>query len=154
MTSYGFRVYGDAKPQGSHIPGVSKSGKAFLREQAGDGLTRWRKQIVLAAFEARGLDEEGNEVPGVTPVPTIGKERPCRVQINFLTSRPASTKRKFPSVQPDLDKMVRAVLDSLQQAGVFVNDGQVVSIQATKAYSTDDSANNAPGAWIVISEIA
>jgi crossover junction endodeoxyribonuclease RusA len=40
----------------------------------------------------------------------------------------------WPSVAPDIDKLVRAALDALTGV-VFVDDGQVVELIATKAYA-------------------
>lgn len=141
MTSFGFRVYGIPKPQGSKIPGVSSKGKAFVREQAGEPLKEWRRDVKDAAIIARGGMD--------TLTGTI------RLAINFLVPRPASVpekKRPYPIVAPDLDKMIRGVGDALKQAGVYKDDAQVCVIQATKTYA-NDTADGSPGAWIVISEV-
>jgi crossover junction endodeoxyribonuclease RusA len=47
-------------------------------------------------------------------------------------------------VRPDLDKLVRAVLDALSEAGVWRDDAQVVSVVARKAYGS------APGLTVEI----
>lgn len=154
MTSYGFRVFGNAASQGSKIPGMNrKTGKMFVRDQAGKGLTDWRQDIIRAALTARGCDPDtGEMIPGTEPVKTITGA--CSVQIQFLVPRPASisvAKRKHPSVKPDLDKMVRAVLDALKEAGAYTDDGLVVKIWAIKSYA-GDTPEHAPGAWITVSD--
>lgn len=149
MTSYGFRVYGIPKPQGSKIPGVSSKGKPYVREQAGQKLKDWRSSVKEAALLARGADEN-NE--GVAPIDTITQA--CAVQIQFLVPRPASvpeSKRKYPSVMPDLDKMVRATLDALKEAGVYKDDSLVIKIWAIKQYA-GDNLDASPGAWITVTD--
>lgn len=143
MSSYGFRVYGIPAPQGSKIPGVSsKTGKLFVREQSGKTLAPWREDVKQAALMARG---EQDTLTG-----------PIKLVIQFLMPRPASVsvkKRPHPTVAPDLDKLARGVGDALKQAGVYKDDAQVVVIQATKQYASDEK-DLSPGAWIVVSEIA
>lgn len=65
---------------------------------------------------------------------------PWRVVCEFCLPRPASVsikRRSLPTTRPDLDKLVRSVLDAL--AGVlWVNDAQVVSLIANKVYAADE----------------
>lgn len=162
MTSYGFRVYGIPAPQGSKIPGVSsKTGKMFVREQSGKTLSTWREDVKQAALIARGVpDPKANPDDLVKqgaydqpPIPTLTGG--IRLGITFYMPRPASVtvkRRPLPIVAPDLDKMVRGVGDALKAAGVYKDDAQIVSIQASKVYGTDE-AMESPGAWIVISEV-
>lgn len=155
MTSYGFRVFGTPSPQGSKIPGVSsKTGKMFVREQNKKKVDNWRLDVREAALTARGCDPKtGDPLEGVTPIMTFGGA--CAVQIQFLVVRPASVsvaKRPHPSVKPDLDKMIRATLDAMKEAGVYKDDGQVVKIWAVKSYGGDDP-QSAPGAFITVSEV-
>lgn len=154
MTSYGFRVFGNASSQGSKIPGMnSKTGKMFVRDQAGKGLKTWRQNIVAAALTARGCDPDTGElIEGVEPVKTI--ETACVLQIQILLPRPASVsvkKRPLPCVKPDLDKMTRAIMDGLKEAGVYRDDALVVKILVAKQYA-GDTPDLAPGAWITITD--
>jgi crossover junction endodeoxyribonuclease RusA len=119
----------------------SKTGKGFVREQSAKTLKPWRAAIKEAALLARG---ESASITG-----------PVRLQVDFFVPRPPSVpekKRRYPTVAPDLDKMVRAVGDALEEAGVFCNDGQIISLLATKRYATDNPELS-PGAWIVVSEV-
>lgn len=161
MTSYGFRVYGIPAPQGSKIPGVSsKTGKMFVREQSGKTLDKWRQDVKEAALVARGVKYDITpQADGVTEVdamiPTFTGA--VRLLVNFFQKRPASVpvkKRKYPTVAPDLDKMVRGVGDALKAAGVYSDDALICEIRATKRYVNPDDPADSPGAWIVVSEIA
>ena len=69
-----------------------------------------------------------------------------RVELDFIMSKPKSAKRMFPSVKPDLDKLVRAVLDGLTGVA-YEDDSQVVFIKATKTYGETQ------GVWIKIEQI-
>lgn len=113
----------------------------FVREQAGQRLTDWRNDVKAAAEEARcGADTITGAVS---------------VRIIFYINRPASVsekKRLYPSVQPDLDKLIRAVLDAIVASGIIKDDALVVEIAAVKRYA-NDSVECSPGAWIVVSEI-
>jgi Holliday junction resolvase RusA-like endonuclease len=142
MASFGFRVFGKPSPQGSKIPGVnSETGKMFVRDQGGQGLKDWRKNVAQAAELARP--------GGDCTEPTFGAEVPVKVQVLFFIDRPKSAKRPLPSVKPDLDKYVRAVLDSMKDAKMYKDDGQVVELVAYKRYAT--SAEPA-GAWIAVTD--
>ncbi|MGI4812092.1 MAG: RusA family crossover junction endodeoxyribonuclease [Janthinobacterium lividum] len=63
------------------------------------------------------------------------KHVPVGMRLEFVFERPPSVtkKRLFPVVKPDLDKLERAVLDSLTQI-VYLDDSQVVELTASKVY--------------------
>ncbi len=61
------------------------------------------------------------------------------VELNFALLRPKSVsekRRPHPTVKPDLDKLVRAVLDALTGI-VIADDARVVELHATKEYSDE-----------------
>lgn len=61
------------------------------------------------------------------------------VRIQFWFHRPKSEKkRERPSVKPDLDNLIKAVLDGCSQAGVWRDDAQVVSLVAQKLYGEEN----------------
>lgn len=64
------------------------------------------------------------------------KDVPVSVCITFLMPRPKTVKRHMPTVPPDIDKLCRAVLDALTDVGVWVDDSQVVNLEATKIYAS------------------
>lgn len=160
MTSYGFRVFGNPASQGSKIPGMNrKTGKMFVRDQAGKGLSTWRQDIIRAALIARGCDPDTGHAPqpdadGNSPAPILTIEGACALQIMIFLPRPASIsikKRPLPSVKPDLDKMTRAIMDGLKEAGVYRDDALVVKIWVIKQYA-GDTPDAAPGAWITVTD--
>lgn len=65
-------------------------------------------------------------------------------------------KRPYPSVAPDLDKLMRAVGDALQKCGVVVDDAQIVEFtRLGKVYCNEDpEALEVPGARIVVLPMA
>jgi crossover junction endodeoxyribonuclease RusA len=126
-----FSVDGTPAPQGSkrHVGG------GVMVEMAKEARP-WRDLIAWHAKQAIG--EQGWE-------PIYG---PVHVELLFRFARPAShygtgknqskLKRSAPDYKfstPDLDKLVRNVLDALVTAGVFRNDGQVAVLVADKRYA-------------------
>lgn len=74
---------------------------------------------------------------------------PVELHVTFYLERPASismSKRPFPIVPPDVDKLVRAIGDGLTDAGVWGDDSQVVLLVASKEYADAQE----PGALIAI----
>jgi Holliday junction resolvase RusA-like endonuclease len=137
-------VPGDAVPQGSmraiqgkhaRFPSVVASNKQHLAE--------WRAQ--MAAYIKRYV-----------PVDSIPKDVRFAVRIEFALRRPSThylppnSKRTQPELRenapvwveraPDLDKLVRAVLDATTDAGVWNDDAQVVHLVANKKYADDPAS--------------
>lgn len=81
------------------------------------------------------------ELFGFKPVASAVK-----VELDFIMLKPKSAKRTFPAVKPDLDKLIRAVLDGLTGVA-YQDDSQVILIQATKTYGINQ------GVWIGIEQI-
>lgn len=121
-----FRVDGVPIPQGS-----MKVIHGRVIHSQGSALAAWRSSVSLSAKFA-----------GYKP-----SEKPIAIEIDFYMPRPRTVKRVFPTVPPDLDKLIRGVLDALTGI-VYLDDSQVVDIRATKAYSPD------PGADIKIREMS
>jgi Holliday junction resolvase RusA-like endonuclease len=68
-------------------------------------------------------------------------EGPIRVQIIFVSKRPQrlsskkfSDSRIWKPTKPDLDNMIKMILDILTKWGIWIDDNQVVSIQAEDYY--------------------
>jgi crossover junction endodeoxyribonuclease RusA len=121
-----FFVKGKPVPQGSMKfirPGV------MIHSRAAD-LAVWRADIARNA-----------ELFGFKPV-----SGGVKVEIDFIFNRPKSAQRAFPTVAPDLDKLIRAVLDGLTGVA-YEDDSQVILIQATKTYGQN------VGAWISIEQV-
>jgi len=80
-------------------------------------------------------------------------EGPVQLHVDFYLERPKSVpihKRAFMVKAPDLDKLVRAVCDSLTDAEVWNDDSQVVRLIATKHYADDVE----PGCFIQVTRLS
>lgn len=90
-------------------------------------LMPWRATVV-ATVQA-GMAQAGGEWPLTGPV---------KLEVLFALPRPRSApkSRVFPDRKPDLDKLVRAIGDSLTQAGAIADDAQIVTLLADKEYGT------------------
>lgn len=88
-------------------------------------LKQWQRAVRTAALHGRGWDD-----------PFDG---PVTVACVFLLPRPRSYPKRVVAHtrKPDLDKLVRAVLDALAADGLFGDDAAVVELHATKAYACD-----------------
>lgn len=113
-------VLGDPAPQGS-----KKLVRGRLIE-ASKKLKPWRRAIEIACQP----HAEENIYLG-----------PVLLEVDFFLPRPPSikiSKRVYPTVPPDLDKLVRAVGDGIGQSGfIWGDDSQVVEIIARKFYADD-----------------
>ena len=118
-----FTVMGDPKPQGSKRGFVTKTGKVALVEMAGNALKTWREAIALTAqIEAKKQNWELTD-------------EPVSVEVIFYMKKPQKPKFVLPGVRPDIDKLLRALLDGLTQAKtVYFDDSQVCVLQASKTY--------------------
>ena len=111
-TSTQFFVKGRPVPQGSlkFINGHA------IHVRAQD-LALWRADIARNA-EFAGVNKAKEAV---------------EVHLTFTTNKPKSVSRKEPHIRPDLDKLIRAVLDGLTGVA-YDDDGQVTKITAIKEY--------------------
>ena len=146
-----FFVAGIPQPQGSKsFKGVTKTGKAILLESV-DGLYAWREAIGWKGLEAmRGLGQPPG-LPGeaLRGRPDHALTGPICARLEFILKRPVRTpkSRNPPAVKkPDLDKLVRAVLDALTKV-VFVDDSQVIELHANKRLA---AVGETPGVHIRI----
>lgn len=57
------------------------------------------------------------------------------VRVEFL--KPKTAKQTAPTVRPDVDKLLRAVLDALTNVA-YQDDSQVVAVTTTKAYGPSE----------------
>jgi crossover junction endodeoxyribonuclease RusA len=128
-----FRVIGRPVPQGSMVASYNrKMGVAHVHHVQGAALSQWRNDVRNGAIQAGAV---------LTTAPVA-------IYISFGMPRPkAHTTLRYgkyvvrqnfvnhlPSVQPDLDKLVRAVMDALTGIA-YSDDAQVVTILAEKRYA-------------------
>mgnify|MGYP003873706615 CR=1 FL=1 len=106
---------------------VSKGGKvwAYIPKKY---LDDWHNKVLLAVRK-----QYSNE-----PV-----NRAVRVDVKFYFPLPKSGEKSLVK-KPDLDNLVKGVLDALNKAGVWEDDSQVVELKAEKMFS------EVPGARIEV----
>src|SRR6266496_5560569 len=119
-----FALHGLPISQGSKSYKGHRRGKPVLVESA-KGLKPWRGMVQTAITHAMRM-----AVPPRAGWPLLG---PVAVDLCFTMRRPVGapkTRRTWPIVYPDLDKLVRAVEDSATDAGLWHDDAQVVDLHA------------------------
>jgi Holliday junction resolvase RusA-like endonuclease len=117
---------GEAKPQGSKKAFVVK-GRAVLVEASKD-LKAHRNaasaDIAAAAKKAKWK--------------VADKDTPVSVTLVFQYEKPKTVKRKYHTVKPDVDKLVRYCLDAITNAkNVWHDDSQVIALTAVKIYGPE-----------------
>ncbi len=119
MTTLSFTVPG--VPRGKGRPRFARIGKG-VRTYTDDKTANAENWIRLHAERARN---------GRTLVGPLG------MSLRFFMTAPKKPARMEPSCKPDLDNLVKAVLDALNQAGIWNDDAQVVQIHALKTYGDE-----------------
>lgn len=138
-------IPGDPLPQGSKRPVRTGNGRMSVIDN-NPRLKEWRMAVTGWVREAMSDQPEF-----ATPV-----EQPLKVEITFLLRRPLShygaganadkvkpSSPVYPAKHPDLDKLVRAILDGCTDAGLWLDDAQVVWLDVRKAYARRDSTTGA-----------
>lgn len=111
-----FDVTGQPATKGNHR--VNAAGHLY---DADNNLGAWSKQV---AWTARARYRQA---------PLAG---PLVLHLAFRLRAPSkipAARRGYPCVKPDLDKLTRAIKDALKDI-VYLDDGQVVDLHATKRY--------------------
>ncbi len=116
----------EGKPIASARPRFSKFGRAYLPKA-----TKEAKAKVCKIAHS----ENQNRPP---------IEQPVSVVMTFYFAPPKHLYKKRMSRQvrpkkPDIDNLIKTVLDGLSQAKVFKDDNLVVDISAQKLYSNDNT---------------
>ena len=131
-----FQVFGEPRPKGSKraLPVRRRDGSqtVALVEEGGAALQSWRTRLAAAVAEHR---------PEGAPWPW-----PVVVEMTFYLRPPKRPRASWPVARGrgDVDKLARAVLDELTGV-VIVDDGQVVHLNAAKAYG--DAPGVEVGVW-------
>lgn len=118
MTTVVVQVLGEPIPQGS-LRAVARG--RIVSDN--DRLRPWRDTVAWHVRDA---------MAGRLPF-----DGPVEVRATFVLPRPQSApKRRWaPHKKPDLDKLLRALLDACTAGGAWVDDAQVVAVIASKVYS-------------------
>jgi Holliday junction resolvase RusA-like endonuclease len=128
-----FRVVGQPVPQGSMTASYNrKQGVAHVHHVQGTALALWRAEVREAAYQAGAT----LTVAPVALSVTFGMPRPKAQTTLKHGQRVVKMEHYYdrPAVAPDLDKLVRAVMDAL--TGVcYHDDAQVVTVMAHKIYA-------------------
>ena len=124
MTALTVTVLGEPIPQGSL--------RAVGRGRMISDNTRLRPWRDTVAWHVReDMVSEG----------VVTFEGPVSLHATFTLPRPKSApKRRWaPDRKPDLDKLLRALLDACTAGGAWSDDAQVVTASASKVYPVDGS---------------
>lgn len=129
------RVFGDPAPQGSKTA-VVRGGRAIMFE-ASKKLPEWRETVTFTT-KMNMLDYDA-------PL-----EGAVKAVMYFFLQPPLKLTRERPTTKPDLDKLVRACLDSLVDGGALQDDSQIVTLHVYKHYADTDEA---PGVFIKLEQL-
>lgn len=138
------RVPGAPAAQGSLSPFISRSTGRVITPQK-PKVKAYRDRITMHAVEymAQHHQKIVDTAVSVQIFVTLARPKCHSGKHGVKASAPAC-----PTTRPDLDKIVRAVLDALTSA-VWYDDSQVVTLMASKDYGRGDGPNTA----IVVYEV-
>jgi Holliday junction resolvase RusA-like endonuclease len=116
-----FFIAGEPAPQGSKT-GRVVNGRVVMWESSVK-VKPWRAAVTLITKQAM-LKQEWETITD-----------PIELCLSFYLPRPKSVKREYPSVKPDLDKLIRSTCDGLKTGGLYTDDALIIAITATKQYA-------------------
>jgi Holliday junction resolvase RusA-like endonuclease len=116
-----FFIAGEPAPQGSKT-GRVVNGRVVMWESSAK-VKPWRAAVTLITKQAM-LKQEWKTITD-----------PIELCLSFYLPRPKSVKREFPSVKPDLDKLIRSTCDGLKTGGLYTDDALIIALTATKQYA-------------------
>ena len=131
-------VEGEPAPQGSKS-GFIKSGRVVMVESS-KKVKPWREAVAIQTQEYRASKWPNAEQWTLTT--------PVEIALVFFLPRPKTVSRKWSSVKPDLDKLIRSTFDGLTTGGLYTDDALVIAVSASKQYATDRI-----GCHIIASEV-
>jgi Holliday junction resolvase RusA-like endonuclease len=133
--SFSFTVFGtDPAPQGSKKYVGSRRTAAGnnipLIIESSPKLPAWRKAVSDAVIQAMQDSGDLSKFDGAVKLEAV-----------FYLTRKKTVTRPYPTVPPDLDKVLRSLMDGItaKGQGVWVDDAQVVRIEVSKKYATGES---------------
>lgn len=115
---YDFTVEGTPAPQGSK-QGFVRGGKVSLVEVS-KRVKPWRAAVEAAAIIA------ADGAPAL--------DAPLLLEVTFYMQAPQKQVRPYPSVRPDLSKLVRSTEDALVTAGMLADDSRIIITLSDKEY--------------------
>jgi len=133
--SFSFTVFGfEPRPQGSKkYVGTRRTAAGNnipLIIEASPGLPVWRKAVADAVAQAMQDSGDLSKFDGAVKLEAV-----------FYLTRKKTVTRPYPTVPPDLDKVLRSLMDGItaKGQGVWGDDAQVVRIEVSKKYATGES---------------
>lgn len=138
MPQITFTVYRKAEPQGSKhafvVPGKNGGkARAVVVDTNKASMRSYRTDVhneAKIALQKQGLSQ-----------PMAEKQVPVELCLEFMFIRPESAKkRKFPSVAPDIDKLMRSTVDAMIGV-IFADDAQVVLVSMSKVYGPNEQVH-------------
>lgn len=118
-----FTVFGKPEPQGSTRAFLPKGSTRPIITSDNPKLKSWRQELSKAAIAAC-VDCEGWPLESRIPV---------QVALQFFFKPPQKTNGKEKTTRPDVDKLMRAVLDGMTGI-VYHDDSQVAHAQISKIF--------------------
>ena len=113
----------ETEPVPASRPRVSRWGGVGY----GKRYTKFRKAVAEAipkALAKAGINPEDLPLDGA-----------LEVEFVFNCHKPKKPAHKYP--RGDVDNYMKAIQDSLESAGVFINDSQIVRVTGTKKYAEE-----------------
>ena len=120
-----FTVFGKPEPQGSMRAFLPKGAKRPIVTSDNPKLKSWRQELSGAAMRAC-CDAEVDEFP-------VKARVPVEVALHFFFKPPQKSKGGNKTTRPDVDKLMRAVLDGMSGI-VYDDDSQVAHAQISKQF--------------------
>jgi Holliday junction resolvase RusA-like endonuclease len=127
MKTLRFECLGQPVPQGS-MKGYVAGGRAVVTSD-NSKLRPWRDTVTWAARDALGVHPERADFP----IPGA-----VTLDLSFWMHRPKNRPKTIdvlPLTPPDLDKLIRAIGDSLVNAGVIADDSIITDLRVSKRYA-------------------
>jgi len=133
--SFSFTVFGfEPAPQGSKkYVGTRRTAAGNnipLIIESSPKLPAWRKAVSDAVIQAMQDSGDLSKFDGAVKLEAV-----------FYLTRKKTVTRPYPTVPPDLDKVLRSLMDGItaKGQGVWGDDAQVVRIEVSKKYATGES---------------
>lgn len=112
-------------------------------ELLGKPMTKLRPRFARCGKGVRTYDSQSEEkttIKWILKSKMKGKsplEGALSVDMEFFFKKPKSSKRKYHTVKPDVDNIVKAILDN-GNGIIWKDDNQIIMISAYKTYSSEE----------------
>ena len=135
-----FRVIGIPKPQARPkvFHRTLKNGQSFTSTYSPK--TDWFHLVYVEALKQK--EKLSSRFSGA-----LGVALQFGMPIPKSISKKKRAELKYVSKKPDIDNLVKAVLDAINQVGIWEDDSQIAVLETSKTYSEE------PGCTILIEEL-